>query len=151
MRKTNLERIVDAEKEMQELEKRIKKLRHAHKEDERKARMHRICERGGHLEGILPDTEKLTFEQFKIFLEKTLRTPSADKILKELLPPEPAKEPEGENAVTEPAEAEPAPQPAVLEVQANSESTATKPIKAVTPTGGADKSKTVVTEAKLAG
>ena len=43
-----------------------------------------LCKRGGLCESLLPETITLTDEQFKVFLEKTILTVYAQKILSEL-------------------------------------------------------------------
>ena len=71
-RKTTAERIEAAKLEKQEAEKRIKKLLQTKREEERKARNHRICKRGGLIESLLPDVIALSDERFKAFLNKTI-------------------------------------------------------------------------------
>ena len=70
-RKTKLEKISSIEEQIAQLERQKKQLNQQHKEQERKDRTKRLCKRAGLLESILPDTLKLTDEQFKTFLEKT--------------------------------------------------------------------------------
>ena len=48
---------------------------------ERKERTHRLCERCGYLESILPESVSLTAEQFKTFLDKTLLNDFARRTL----------------------------------------------------------------------
>ena len=85
MARTKSERIMSIEEQIAQLENQKKRLARAQREDERKARTHRICERGGHLEIILPDMVNLTFEQFKVFMEKTLLTDFARRTLKSII------------------------------------------------------------------
>ena len=87
MRKTTEQRIMDTELEIEQLINYKKELLQRQKEEERKARTKRLCERAGYLESILPSTITLSKEQFQIFLDKTLLTGFAEKILKGLLPP----------------------------------------------------------------
>ena len=130
MARSKMERVASIEEQIAQLENKKNELLEAHKEKERKARTHRICERGGHIESILPDTVSLSFAQFKIFMEKTLMTPYAKKILKELLPTESIEQPAiGDTAAT-PADIEVTPKPIVVAVQA----------------GGTDSAKTADTE-----
>ena len=75
------EQIEKAQKEIRQGENRIKELLQKEKVMERKDRTHRLCERGGYLESILPDTIPLSIEQFKSFLRKTLLTNEAKQIL----------------------------------------------------------------------
>ena len=82
--KTTTERIGTLEEKIQQLENQKKVLLQKQKADERKARNHRLCKRGGHLESIFPDTIPLTDEQFYKFLDKTLLTDYAKKIFVEI-------------------------------------------------------------------
>ena len=84
MARTKLEKIAGIEEEIRQLENQRKQLMQQHKEQERRERTHRLCKRGGLLESILPETVKLTDEQFKTFLEKTISTEYTRKILRGL-------------------------------------------------------------------
>jgi hypothetical protein len=97
-RKTLNEQITAAQEEIRQREARLKELLQKHKIQERKDRTHRLCERGGYLESILPDTIPLTDEQFKTFLDKTLLTDHAQRILKNVTVPD--------SSMAKPAEAE---------------------------------------------
>jgi len=81
MRKTTEQRIMDTELEIEQLINYKKELLQQQKEEERKARTKRLCERAGYLESILPNTVSLTKEQFQTFLDKTLLTEFARKTL----------------------------------------------------------------------
>ena len=81
MAKTTIEIITEVEEQIRQFENRRKELIQQQKEEARKERTHRICKRGGLLESMLPDTIPLTDEQFNIFLEKTIKTPFALKML----------------------------------------------------------------------
>ena len=85
MAKTILEKIADIEEAVRQLENQRKQLVQQHKEQERKERTHRLCKRGGLLESLVPGTVKLTDEQFKNFLERTISSEYARKILSGLL------------------------------------------------------------------
>ena len=95
-RKTTAEKIEAAKIEKQQAEARIKKLLQEQKSQERKDRNHRLCKRGGQVEKLLPDLIRLTDEQFDTFVQKTLLTGFAEKVLRGLVPPEsePSNEPE---------------------------------------------------------
>ena len=80
-RKPLSEQIEAAQAEIKQKENRLKELLQKHRAQERKERTHRLCERGGYLESILPETIPLTDEQFKSFLDKTLLTDFARRIL----------------------------------------------------------------------
>jgi len=84
MAQTKLERIAGIEEEIKQLKNRQKELQQQHNAQERKARNHRLCKRGGLWESLVPDTITLTDEQFKTFLEKTITTEYARRILREL-------------------------------------------------------------------
>ena len=79
--KTTGERIDTLQEKIQQLENEKKRLLQKQKTDEKKARDHRLCKRGAYLESIVPDTIPLTDEQFYQFLDKTLKTDFARKIL----------------------------------------------------------------------
>ena len=72
MPKTRLEKIAAIEAEQSKLETQRKTLLEAHRAQERKDRTRRLCQRGGLLEKMLPDTIPLSDEQFQSFLEKTV-------------------------------------------------------------------------------
>ena len=81
-RKTLNEQIAAAREEMAQKEARVKELLQRQKEENRKARTHRLCKRGGQAEKLLPGLAELTEEQFETFVQKTLLTGFAEKILK---------------------------------------------------------------------
>ena len=70
--KTTAERIAEQRARMEQMENELKKLQRRQKEEDRKARTHRICQRGGLIESLLPDTIALSDEHFKAFLVKTV-------------------------------------------------------------------------------
>ena len=86
-RKTTAEKIEAAKIEKEQAETRIKKLLQEQKAEERKARNHRLCKRGGQVEKLLPDLVDLTDEQFETFVQKTLLSGFAEKVLRGLVPP----------------------------------------------------------------
>lgn len=94
-RKTINEKIEAAKLEKEQAEARIKQLIQQQKAQERKARNHRLCERGGKLEKLLPELARLTEEQFETFVEKCLLTSFTRRTLAELAPPE-AEQPDGD-------------------------------------------------------
>ena len=83
-RKTLDERIEAARVEKQQAEARIKELLNQQKVQERKDRNHRLCKRGGQVEKLLPGLAELTEEQFETFVQKTLLTGFAEKVLRGL-------------------------------------------------------------------
>jgi uncharacterized protein (UPF0335 family) len=86
MSKTINEKIEAAQEEKRQLEAHIKQLLQQQKARERKDRNHRLCKRGGLVEKLLPDLANLTDEQFQTFVDKTLLTGFAGKILRGLVP-----------------------------------------------------------------
>ena len=66
------EKIEQQRTKMEQMENELKRLVRRQKEEDRKTRTHRICQRGGFLESLLPDTITLTEARFKTFLEKTV-------------------------------------------------------------------------------
>lgn len=84
MAKTKTEKITSIEEEIRQLENRRRQLVQEQKAQERKDRTKRLCRRMGLFESLLPDTIPLTDEQFKVFLEKTVTSEPARRILDEL-------------------------------------------------------------------
>ena len=81
MAKTKIEKIASIEEEIKQLENKKKRLIQEQKEQERKDRTNRLCKRMGFIEKLLPDTIPLTEEQFKTFVEQTIATDHARRIL----------------------------------------------------------------------
>jgi hypothetical protein len=109
-RRTLDEQIEAVRAEVEKKEKRLKELLQANNEKTDKARTHRLCERGSKVEKVLPDLIRLSEEQFETFVKKALLSGYAAKIIRELLPPEPANVPDsaardGGNAAPKPANA----------------------------------------------
>ena len=59
-KKTLNEQIELAQQEIRQRENRLKELLQKQKVQERKERTHRLCERGGYLESMLPESISLT-------------------------------------------------------------------------------------------
>ena len=78
---TIAKQIAKAKEDIKQHENALKLLNSKQKEQERKARNHRLCSRGGWLEGKLPEVITLTDEQYYSFLEKTLFTEHSRRIL----------------------------------------------------------------------
>ena len=96
-RKSTAEKIEAAKIEKQQAEARLKNLLQEQKSEERKARNHRLCKRGGQVEKLLPSLAILTDEQFETFVQKTLLSGFAEKVLRGLVPPtEATAEPESD-------------------------------------------------------
>ncbi len=84
MAKTKAEKITSIEEEIRQLENRRRQLVQEQKAQERKDRTKRLCCRMELFESLVPDTIPLTEEQFKTFLEKTVMSDQARRILDEL-------------------------------------------------------------------
>ncbi len=84
MAKTKAEKIADIEMQMTQLENQRKKLIQEQKQQERTDRKKRLCKRMGLFERLLPETIRLTDEQFKMFLEQTVATEHGRSLLVEL-------------------------------------------------------------------
>ena len=81
MSKTTTQRIDTLQEKIQQLENERKRLMNVQKETERKARTKRLIERGAILESLIADATTFTNEQIKTFLEKTVASDYAKKIL----------------------------------------------------------------------
>jgi len=84
MPKTNIEKIQGIKAQIQQLENERKRLMNAKKEADRKARTKRLIERGAILESLIPGAAAFSNEQIKAFLEKTIGSDFARKILKSI-------------------------------------------------------------------
>jgi hypothetical protein len=82
--------------DLEHLKKEKKKLEKEQSNEERKKRTHRLCKRGGELEKLFPDLITLTEEQFYLFVEKTLLTGFAERILGEIVSGKLKPTPQGE-------------------------------------------------------
>jgi hypothetical protein len=81
MPRTTVEKIESIQTQIQQLENQKKQLMAQQKEQERKARTKRLIERGAILESLISGADALTNEQIKVFLEKTVQSETARKIL----------------------------------------------------------------------
>jgi len=81
MPRTTVEKIEGIQAQIQQLENERKRLMQQKKEQERKDRTKRLIERGAILESLIPGAAEYTNEQIKAFLEKTVGSDSARKIL----------------------------------------------------------------------
>jgi len=86
MAKTTAEKIESIQAEIVQLENERKRLLQTQKEQARKARTHRLIERGALLESFIDDADALTNDQLKAFLEKTLVTEFARRALNTIRP-----------------------------------------------------------------
>lgn len=86
MTKTTIEKIEGIKAQIRQLENQEKQLIQKQKADERKARTKRLIERGAILESLIENAETLTNEQIKTFLEKTIKSEFATRMLNGLKP-----------------------------------------------------------------
>jgi hypothetical protein len=91
------EQIANVDEQIVQLENRRKELLAKHKKQLKNERTHRICERGGYIEKVLPETITLPEEVFRAFIDKTLVTDFSRRIL-DRLKDEQAKLTAAENA-----------------------------------------------------
>ena len=99
------DKIANIDEEMQQLANRKKEYIQRERAAERKARNHRICKRGGHLESVLPALINLTDEQFNMFIKRTLLTEYATRELDKIKPQTaPTESPETEGATEQTAD-----------------------------------------------
>lgn len=78
------EKIAKAEEEIRQLQNRKRKLLNQKKDAERKARTHRLIERGAILESLLDKAEQYSNEQIKGLLEIAFQTAQAKEHLREI-------------------------------------------------------------------
>ena len=78
------DKIASIEEQIKQLENRKKELAQRERNQARRERTHRICDRGGLIESMLPDTIALTKEQFQEFIRKTLLTSIARRELENI-------------------------------------------------------------------
>lgn len=79
--KTTTQKIDSIKNQIQQLENQKKQLLQKQRAADRKARTKRLIERGAILESLIPGADKYTNEQIKDFLEKTVITETARRIL----------------------------------------------------------------------
>jgi len=135
------ERITNAEEEIRKNKALLKTLLNEQKAEERKKRTHRICTRGGLLEGLLPDTITLNDERFKAFLEKTTANKFGRNILAELV----AEQKQEDAANSAAAETQDGEEPAAENegtAQGGGKSNASQPAQTAEPPSGTDEGKT---------
>jgi len=72
MSKSTSQKLETVQAEIEQLNNRKKLLLQKQKADERKARTHRLCQRGGYLEKILPGYKDLSEEEFFAFANDRL-------------------------------------------------------------------------------
>ena len=78
------EQVKNLEEEIQQKENRLTELKQQYKVQAGKEQTHRRIERAKILENLIEESDTLTNEQMRLFLEKTIQTNFARKILTEL-------------------------------------------------------------------
>ena len=81
MAKTVEEKILEAQKKRDQYDNQLKQLLQKQKEEERKARTHRLIERGGLLESLMGVTDGVTNEEIREVLAIALDGDEARKAL----------------------------------------------------------------------
>lgn len=81
-RKEVTAKIEDGKKKIWQLENREKVLRQKLSVEERKARNHRLCKRGGFMESLVPELIAMPDEDAKAFLRLALTSEPAQEFLK---------------------------------------------------------------------
>ena len=84
MSKTIDEKIETIEIEMLQRKNQLKQLIQKRNEQERKARTHRLIERGAFLESLIDGAENFTMEQIKELLKRTVGSTYGAKIITEI-------------------------------------------------------------------
>ena len=79
------EKIAKAEEEIRQLQNKRRKLLNQQQSEERKARTHRLIERGAILESLLEQPEQYGNEQIKGLLEVALRSMQAQEYLRKII------------------------------------------------------------------
>ena len=74
--------IEDGKKKIRQFENREKMLRQKLSVEERKARNHRLCKRGGFMESLLPELIAMPDEEAKAFLRLALTSEPAREFLR---------------------------------------------------------------------
>jgi len=85
MPKTTAEKIASKREQIQQLQNEEKQLIQKQKEQDRKDRTKRLCQRHGLLEKFMPDLATVTDEQFETFIRKGINTTYGQKILAEIV------------------------------------------------------------------
>ena len=84
MPKTTTEKIQSKQEEIKQHENELKRLIQQQRAEEKKARTHRLCERGGIVEKLLPDLATFTSEQFDIFTQKVLLSEQTKRVIADI-------------------------------------------------------------------
>ena len=85
MPKTTAEKIASKREQIQQLQNEEKQLIQKQKEQDRKDRTKRLCQRHGLLEKFMPTLATITDEQYETFIRKAINTTYGQKILAEIV------------------------------------------------------------------
>ena len=85
MPKTTAEKIASKREQIQQLQNEEKQLIQKQKEQDRKDRTKRLCQRHGLLEKFMPDLATITDEQFELFIKRGINTSYGQKTLAEIM------------------------------------------------------------------
>jgi len=77
--------ITKAEENIEKWTNRRKDLMQKFKDEESRARTHRLCKRGGLIEHLVPNVLNLSDEQFKSYLEMTLLTDYSNRMYNNII------------------------------------------------------------------
>ena len=86
------DKIARADEEIKQLQNKKKRLLSQQRNQERKARTHRLNERGAILESLLENPEQYTNEQIKVLLATALKSSEAREFLRSLVRMEPPRD-----------------------------------------------------------
>lgn len=90
---SNLEdKIAKADQEIKQLQNKKKRLLSQQRNQERKARTHRLIERGAILESLLENPEQYTNEQIKVLLATALKSSETREFIRSLVRMEPPRD-----------------------------------------------------------
>jgi hypothetical protein len=84
MAKTTEQKRLDVEEQIKQLENQCKQLKQKEKEEERKARNHRLCKRGGACRKAFARSNHIDGEQFQTLLDKTLLTEQTRSVIADI-------------------------------------------------------------------
>lgn len=86
------DKIARADEEIKQLQNKKKRLLSQQRNQERKARTHRLIERGAILESLLENPEQYTNEQIKVLLATALKSSEARESIRSLVHMEPHRD-----------------------------------------------------------
>lgn len=86
------DKIARADQEIKQLQNKKKRLLSQQRNQERKARTHRLIERGAILESLLENPEQYSNEQIKVLLATALKSSEAREFIRSLVRMEPHRD-----------------------------------------------------------